>query len=83
MERGFSRIWRIYADFKNIKHGFTQITRILSDVSDFRGFSHEPIRVIRENPLNPCLIAFKSVRYCLLCNVDLNIAFVKGICRFS
>ncbi|MCL2047251.1 MAG: hypothetical protein FWG87_00865 [Defluviitaleaceae bacterium] len=54
MERGFPRIWRILADFKTTKRGFTQIMRILSGLSDFRGLSHEPIRVIRENPLNPC-----------------------------
>ncbi|MCL2049681.1 MAG: hypothetical protein FWG87_13260 [Defluviitaleaceae bacterium] len=30
-----------------------RFTRILSHLSDFRGFYNEPIRVIRENPLNP------------------------------
>ncbi|MCL2049522.1 MAG: hypothetical protein FWG87_12455 [Defluviitaleaceae bacterium] len=57
-----TRIWRIYADFKDIQHGFTRITRILSDLADFRGFSREPIRVIRENPLNPCLIYIFRLR---------------------
>ncbi|MCL2049310.1 MAG: hypothetical protein FWG87_11365 [Defluviitaleaceae bacterium] len=58
-------------DLKTIKHGFngfTQISRIrsrshskltqhiLHGLHGLHGFSHERIRVIRENPLNPCLI---------------------------
>ncbi|MCL2050012.1 MAG: hypothetical protein FWG87_14930 [Defluviitaleaceae bacterium] len=42
---------------KVIKRGFGGFTRIFSGVADFRGFSHEQIRVIRENPLNPCPLA--------------------------
>jgi len=52
--------------------------RILSDWTDFRGFSHEPIRVICENPLNPCLIAFKAeeaTRFCrsFVCRVQIRV----------
>ncbi|MCL2049628.1 MAG: hypothetical protein FWG87_12995 [Defluviitaleaceae bacterium] len=54
---------------KVIKHGFNGFSRIFSCLADFRGFSHEPIRVIRENPLNPRIITFKLPFYCLLCHV--------------
>ncbi|MCL2049865.1 MAG: hypothetical protein FWG87_14180 [Defluviitaleaceae bacterium] len=49
-----------------------RFSRILSGLVDFRGFFHEPICEIRENPLNPlnpceALEAFKSTSYRLLC----------------
>ncbi|MCL2049606.1 MAG: hypothetical protein FWG87_12885 [Defluviitaleaceae bacterium] len=43
---------------------FTRILSGVSELSDFRGFYNEPIRVIRENPLNPCeaLESLKSTK---------------------
>ncbi|MCL2047105.1 MAG: hypothetical protein FWG87_00115 [Defluviitaleaceae bacterium] len=40
-------------------------TRISADLADLRGFclARFFIRVIRVNPLNPCLIPFKNLRY--------------------
>ncbi|MCL2047360.1 MAG: hypothetical protein FWG87_01420 [Defluviitaleaceae bacterium] len=83
MERGFSRIlsaetafyvfiwrlrkyYRLNADFTDLRR-FTRILSDLFELSDFRGFYNEPIRIIRENPLNPCeaLESVKSVFYAI------------------
>jgi len=55
-----------YADLR-------RFTRILSCLSNFRGFrtsefSHERIRVIRENPLNPCFMFLKICFWCVTAN---------------
>ncbi|MCL2050057.1 MAG: hypothetical protein FWG87_15155 [Defluviitaleaceae bacterium] len=58
-------------EFFTQRHRGTEGTRnnrqYYAELSDFRGFYNEPIRVIRENPLNPCLITSKteeSTRFC-------------------
>ncbi|MCL2047668.1 MAG: hypothetical protein FWG87_02965 [Defluviitaleaceae bacterium] len=64
----------LFSHYKNIwiKHGFNGFTHILQIRSwEIREiFSHEPIRVIRVNPPNPCLIHAFQLR-----------AFIAGTCR--
>jgi len=53
--------------FEGMERGFFKGngTRISADLADLRGFclARFFIRVIRVNPLNPCLIPFKNLRY--------------------
>ncbi|MCL2048097.1 MAG: hypothetical protein FWG87_05150 [Defluviitaleaceae bacterium] len=37
-----------------VRPAYAGILSGVSELSDFRGFYNEPIRVIGENPLNPC-----------------------------
>ena len=80
MERGFSRIWRIYADLKASKasrgfNGFSRITRIGSWGNPRQSAKPDKIRVIC---VNPCLMVLKSASFCCVflsasfCRVFLN-----------
>gem|GEM_PF-6086553 len=102
MERGFSRIWRIFADFfgRIFKSAYLEIYVMSvfllyhapsvplclcvkkSFIKEWKLYALPTFIICQKDFFTQRHRGTEGARHSRQCNVDLNIAFVVGICRF-